>query len=112
MEAGWVLAFVGVVLGVVTALNAAAQVIASRLALQAVLWASAEKGLVEVQQWEVRAMAAFMFEGLPWLGWLRCFMLEHEFEARCVETWKEMFAGYDLWEPRECRELFGETGPW
>ena len=60
----------------------------------------------------MRATAAFIFEKVPQARWVRYFMLDYEFDSLCVRVWKRLMEEYGEAEPRECRELFGDTGPW
>jgi hypothetical protein len=76
----------------------------------------AENSWQDTQQWEVRAMAAFVHRGLP-----RCVQLlvtELRLEETAAADWRELRRWYEEHHPREDETLFGlidmdaDTGPW
>lgn len=89
--------------------------LAVRLYRQKLAWQSMAYTLAEVdwksaQQWEVRAMAAFVFEHLP--TWLKAICTPEQFEAEAVSKWSEAVSWYGKNQPRMNSELFGEEdGP-
>jgi len=67
--------------------------------------ALAENDLGRLQEWEVRAMAAFLWERLPRL--VRAVVSEIRLEEAAEERWRSMVAWYASEQPRANYWLFG-----
>ncbi len=77
----------------------------SLLSWRVLTLALAETQLPNLQEWEVRAMAAFLHERLPW--YLRPLISEVRLELAATRRWKSMAAWYAKEQPRQDRFLFG-----
>ena len=67
--------------------------------------ALAETDWTDLQQWEVRAMAAFVHERLPWP--LRTLVSEIRLEEAAEARRRSMIAWYEKQHPRSDAMLFG-----
>ena len=72
--------------------------------------ALAETDWTGLQEWEVRAMAAFLYERLPWV--LKTLINEEKLELAAVRRWKSMIAWYENQQPRSDTSIFGSPGAW
>ena len=77
-----------------------------RLAWQAIAFTLAESDWEDTEQWEIRAMAGFLYASMP--EWAKGIGSDWEFENMAVAEWEKAMNWYRENEPRLNEELFGD----